>query len=465
MPKIIPLGTIDPTLYGIAKRRATMMENGTMSFVGAFENELGRIVFKKVGDVVHAIVEATAIAASNLVGLVHGEKTSYASTVGTGVSAGSQVFEQFEAVGEEIESVHPSMAYNQELFLLTSIDHLTPDGGANWYGYNQSLSLRYGRVDSGQTSVIQLADGFSREEVIPSDVNPVSISTYGNTGSLEAAGMFSGDLACVETRVNGSRTYYGVNNPGEPGAHFFDSSSATTSGKLYVLTSGGLSVVPIKSYSYTSTLSGSVFSPVVSESGETTSGWSITTTGRNEIIAYAVVSLLNRSSSSDPVSSRIDITVSRNGALQTLSSGVSFSDFGVGACIPNATPDDGPSAIFRTFTNDNSGTHIQFFALNSDNESYTLDELNGIPPSAELMFLAGRKLYGYMDGAAFILDIETGQLTANSESWRPRYYAYGNGKTYHVGADKLVLISPSKYLAGVPDIEPPAAGKPYRLKK
>ena len=316
-------------------------------------------------------------------------------------------------------------------------------------------------MDSGQTSVIQLADGFLRDETFLVDFNPTHRTiTYGNIGSLGVAGMFSGDLACVEKRQNGSTTYQAANNSGGVAdLPISDSGYETFSGKLHILTSGGLSTIPIRSYSYTFSRTGTVFSPVFSESGETTSEWSITTTGRNEVIVAAVVTLRN-----DPVSSRLDITTSRGGALHTLSSGVYPYGFGAATCTPNAT-DVGPSAIFRMFTDGSTGTYIQFFALNFDNESYTLDELNGIPPSAELMFLAGRKLYGYMDGAAFILDIETGQLTANSESWRPRYYAYGNGKTYHVGADKLVLISPSKYLAGVPDIEPPAAGKPYRLKK
>lgn len=69
MPKIIPLGEVDPVLYGIAKRRATMMEQGTMSFVGAFENELGRIIFKRVGQGVHAIVEPLTGLESDVVGL------------------------------------------------------------------------------------------------------------------------------------------------------------------------------------------------------------------------------------------------------------------------------------------------------------------------------------------------------------------------------------------------------------
>ena len=87
MPKIIPLGEVDPVLYGIAKRRATMMEQGTMSFVGAFENELGRIIFKRVGQVVHAIVQAAGFFVSNLVGYLEPDTPrNYSQLGGTPLS-------------------------------------------------------------------------------------------------------------------------------------------------------------------------------------------------------------------------------------------------------------------------------------------------------------------------------------------------------------------------------------------
>lgn len=66
MAKVIVLGELDPVLYTIAKRRATMMEVGTAPFVGAFKNDLGRIIYKRVGEAVHAIVEASGGVATTL---------------------------------------------------------------------------------------------------------------------------------------------------------------------------------------------------------------------------------------------------------------------------------------------------------------------------------------------------------------------------------------------------------------
>lgn len=189
MPKIIPLGEIDPVLYGIAKRRAAMMEQGTMSFVGAFENELGRIIFKRVGQGVHAIVEAAGFV-SNLVGYLEPDTPRNYSQLG-----GTPVSFDWGAYGFRANDA-PLLATTPP----EQIDARVAHTSTGWIGFSQDTDvypfvqqMHWGEI--GGANEVQTLDltpnqqGFTFPPGVPSmraefDLLSASMGNFGSSAAL-----------------------------------------------------------------------------------------------------------------------------------------------------------------------------------------------------------------------------------------------------------------------------------------
>lgn len=488
MARVIPLNTNDAELIGFALKRARMMEAGTIPFKGAMDVLGGRIVFKQAGDEVKAIVtkgltatdaigrlvspeskdltklgQATLQPASyflvssdvgNTGALSAGVSFAYGGLKFIGVSVGVPVYRQ-----DGVETGETFGGLPVENVSFSSVGQDTITWGVIGSG-NEGLDvpidnteyIAHTAVNSGDDIFISATDNISRSAFYTSTGNSILPALVRDAVSSGASRLASYEV--IGSVTVGPFTYAITRNVSETLVTIQHSVG------LELLKGSNRISVPLFSTTYNSTFREThvhnsytgVDTPatVNTKSGEQVFECAVFTNSTGAVIVSMGTTLSDGSS-------RGRVFVYSEGEMNDLS-----------AILPLDAPAGG---FFHGNWSSSGGIGLVSF----QSGTYLIDRVGGVftvskvspDPSTAYGFFAGTAFFYNAGGSVWALDVTTGEKTANAiAGWTAVYFAHRNGKTYIVGEEKLIEISPARLSSGISPVVQPVlpSDKLYKFK-